>query len=167
MAAANRKSTQITNADASPRVANDVRSTHGRIRVSKATVETAAADDANSVYRFVRVHSSWSVFSIIIHNDATADATDMDVGLYQTAENGGAALDKDCYTDGADMSAGYLTGVEYAFTTRAIENIGQRVYADGGESADTGLYYDLCINGVSDISAAGTFTMIVLYTAGD
>jgi hypothetical protein len=38
-------------------------------------VEVAAADDDNSVYRFARVHSSWSLRAIWLTNDALTAGT--------------------------------------------------------------------------------------------
>ena len=167
MAVVNTKATNITNADATPRVANDVRNFHGRVRVQKGTVEVAAADDDTSVFRFARVHSSWSVHSIQYLNDAIAGATDYDCGLYQTAENGGAVLDVNAYADAVDINAGTAAWVEIAYEARAIENLGQRVYEDGGVAADPNIYYDICLTGATVGTAAGTITMVVLYTAGD
>ena len=167
MAVANTKSTQITNADAAPRVVNDVRSTHGRTRTSKATVAVLAADDDTSVFRFVRVHSSWSVVSIQILNDAIAAATVYHCGLHQTAANGGAVLDADCYASSVDINAGTTAWLELAYEARNITAVGQRVYEDGGVSTDPNIYYDITLTGATVGTAAGDITMVVQYLAGD
>jgi hypothetical protein len=110
MAVANTKSTQITNADAAVQTLNNQALVDARARVAVATLETAAADDDGSVYRFIRVHSSWRILSIAILNDAITSGTAWDVGLYQTAANGAAAVDVDCYATNVDIAAGNAAG---------------------------------------------------------
>ncbi len=81
MAVANTKSTQISNAEASPRTLQNPLHSHGRIRVKSATLATLAADDDTSVYRFFRVKSTDSIKSLRIYHEAITGATDYDVGL--------------------------------------------------------------------------------------
>ena len=85
MGTANTLTNNVTNLDATPPVALDKRLFNGILKEQVGTVEIAAADDANSVYRVGRVHSSWRISEIIRYNDAITSGTDYDVGLYDTA----------------------------------------------------------------------------------
>lgn len=170
MAVANTKSTEVTNADAAVQTLNAVGVSHGRQYTKLATVETAAADDDGSVYRFVRVHSSWSVVSIRIFCDAITSGTDFDVGLYQTAANGGAVVDADAYINTIDLSTAIKVGTEIRYGgtnggANGIETIGQKVWQNAGLSADSDRWYDVAATGNTVGSAAGTLSLEVTYTA--
>lgn len=164
MAVANTKSNAITNADASPRVPNNPYIEAGIMRVSVGTVETAAADDDGSVYRMVRIPSNARVHSIRVFCDTITAGTVYDCGLYQTAANGGAALDADCYATNVDLSTAITVGTEIAFEARDIANIEKRVWEDGAVSADPYLEYDICLTGDTVGSAAGTLSLAVIWT---
>ncbi len=168
MAVANTKSTAITNLDASPSVRNPLYLQGGVLREAIGTVEIAAADCANSVYRMVRVHSSWRISNIVRFNDAITSGTDYDVGLYQTAENGGAVKNVNCFADAVSLATGVVVGVEDLFEAGAdegIEDIEKRVWEYAGDSADPNVFYDLCYTGVTPGSGAGTLTVKVHYVA--
>jgi hypothetical protein len=164
MAVVNTKSTLITNADATPVVKSDAGLGGGLLHVAMATVEVAAADDNNSVYRFARLPSNARVVSMRVFCDAITAGTDYNVGLYQTAANGGAVVDDNCYADAVDLSSAITTGTEIAFEGRGIELIGQQVWADAGLSADSNTEYDVCATGITVGSAAGTISLAVAYT---
>ena len=138
MATANTKSTQVTNADAAVQTLNSSAIAEGTRRGALATLEVAAADDDTSVYRFVRVHSSWRITSIRVYCDAITSGTSYDCGLYQTSANGGAVVDSDAYASAVDLSSAITTGTQIAFEARNISTIGQTVWQDAGLSADPG-----------------------------
>jgi hypothetical protein len=163
MAVVNTKSTNITNADTSPPVLNDVTVYGGRIRSQCGTVEVAAGDDDTSVFRFARVPSNARIISIKRYNDAIANATVYDVGLYKTAADGGAVVLVNAYANDVDISAGTVAGVEQAFTTRNIDKIANKVWQDAGLSADSKIEYDICLTGATVGTAAGTISLEVQY----
>jgi len=172
MAVANTKSATITNADASPKVLNDAALERGRKFIATGICEVLAADDDNSVYRFVRVHSSWKVRSIKIRNDAITGATSYDCGIYRTAADGGAVVDADLFASAVDISAG-LAGTEIRYeagTTAVIDYAEKPVWfiADIGAAtytADPDFWYDICLTANTVGSAAGTIFLEVEYTA--
>lgn len=169
-AAANTKSTEVTNADATPQVKTHVSISHGRLHEKVATVEVAAADDAASVYRMCRVHSSWRMSEITLFNDAITSGSAFDLGLYRTAEDGGAAVDDNAYSDAVTLVSASLTGVQMLFETgsaKGIEKIEQLVYQDAGLTTDPNLWYDLCLTGDTPGSGAGTISLRVRYVAND
>ena len=168
MAVANTKSTAVTNLDSTPPVKNALAISGAVLREAVATVEIAAADCANSVYRLCRVHSSWRIADIIRYNDAITSGTDFDVGLYQTAENGGAEADANLYADAVSLASASLTGTKDIYETGSavgVEKIEQRIWQQLGLTADPGLFYDLCYTGFTPGSGAGTLSVRVLYVA--
>jgi hypothetical protein len=162
MAVANTKSNRIGLAEAIPQ-RQQPGILNGAITKSLvATLEVAAADDNNSIYRFCRLHSSWNIRSIRAFSDAITSGTDFNFGLWQTAENGGAVVVENCYADAVDLSSG-LAGTEIAFENRNIDKVENRVWQDAGLSADSNRFYELCAIGIAVGSAAGTITLIVEY----
>lgn len=161
MAVVNTLSTLVTNADATPRVMNDVRVDGAKTRTILATVEIAAADEDLSVYRLCRLKSHWIVKSIRKFNDTITGGTDFNVGLLDTAENGGAAVDDNVYGDAVSLATADLVGTEIAFEARGIELIGQKVFEDAGLTTDPGKEYDLAFSAVTVGTASGTLSVAV------
>jgi hypothetical protein len=164
MAVANTKSTAVTNGDATPKVMNSLAIDGGVLREKVATVEIAAADCATSVYRMVRVHSSWRISDILRYNDAITSGTDYDVGLYDTADNGGAVVNVNAFADGVSLASAATTS---PVRDIGVEDIEQRVWEMAGESADPNKFYDLCYTGVTPGSGAGTLSVKVQYVANN
>ncbi len=164
MAVANTKSTVITNADATPRVANSSYLEHAKLRVCVATVETAAADDNGSVYRMCRVPSGARIHRIQVANDAITAGTDYDIGIYKNAADGGAVVDADAFASAVDLSSA-LPMTDYTFEAQNIDKIEKRMFEMAGValSADPGLEYDICLTGNVVGSAAVTISMRVEY----
>ncbi len=168
MGVANTKSTAITNLDATPQVKNPLYLMGGVLREARGTVELAAADDNDSVYRMVRVHSSWLISEIKRFNDAITSGADFDVGLYQTAANGGAVKNINCFADAVSLTSASLVGVQDLFEAGAdegVEDLEKRVWEYAGDTSDPGRFYDLCYTGVAVGSGAGTLSVIVRYIA--
>jgi hypothetical protein len=165
MAVANTKSTHITNADATPPVLTNSYVGKGRLFEAVGTVETLAADDAASVYRLVRVPSNARISSILLASDAITGASASDVGVYQTAQNGGAVVDADFFATDVDIStaATVFTEVMLEATATDIAKVEYRLWELLGLSADPMRDYDIAVT-VNDVTAAGTISMKVKYT---
>lgn len=166
MAVVNTKSTGVTNLDSTPPVMNGFHLMGGRLKEAVGTVEIAAADCNNSVYRMVRVHSSWRIANIIRYNDAIQSGADFDVGLYQTAENGGAVKNVNCFADAVSLTSGVVVGIEDLYESGAdtgVEAIEKRVWEHAGDTVDPNIWYDLCYTGISVGSGAGTLSVRVQY----
>jgi hypothetical protein len=163
MAVANTKSTAITNADATPPVLTNSRIHGGVVRSSVGTVETAAADDAASVYRLVRVPSNARIVSLKVGTDAITGANASDIGVYKTARDGGAVVDADFFATDVDISSATAM-TEYLFEATAtdIVDIEQPLWEKLGLSADPQIDYDIAVT-VNDVTAAGTISGEVLY----
>lgn len=156
----------LTDLDAVPRVLANTRDYGGRVRRVVGTVEVTDIDDNNSIYRLCRVHSSWSIHSIKTFQDTITAGTDYNLGLYETADNGGAVLSESAYGDAIDLSTADIVGTERAFNNRDIANVKQQVFEDGGLAADSDRFYDLGFIAIAVGSATGTITVVVEYTDG-
>lgn len=165
MATVNTLTDIVTNLDATPKVMNGLHLMGGVLREQVGTVEIAAADSDNSVYRVGRVHSSWRVSEIKRFNDAITSGSDYNVGLHAIAEDGGAAVDDNLFADAVSLASASAVGVNDVFEALGVENIEKRVWEALGLSSDPGLWYDVTYTGISVGSGAGTLSAQVRYVA--
>lgn len=166
MAVVNKVSTEIARIDATPAKMADLALYGGRVRKKVAVIPIAADDSNDSTYRVCRIHSSWHIHSVRILNSAMTGSTDWDLGIYETAENGGDAVDADVYADGVTMASARTAWFEMAFENRALADGEQKVWADAGLTADPGKPFDLVLTANAVGSAAGTILAVVEYTDG-
>jgi hypothetical protein len=161
MAVANTKSTAITNGDArNPRVIGSGYIQGAGIEGAVGTVEVAAADDNDSVYRFVRVPSGCRIHKVAVMSDAITAGTVFHVGLYKTAENGGAVVDADFFAASLDLSNGNTVPVEVTFgNVLDIDDIEKRLWEVLGLDADPFTEYDICLTGATVGTGAGTISL--------
>jgi len=166
MAVVNTKSTAISNADASPAVLNNPRVVNGFLRESVGTVEVAAGDDNDSVFRFVRVPSNARISTVEIACDAITGGTDYDVGVYDTAAAGGAVVSVNLFGDAIDLSSALaFTDVTYETTATNKSKVDQELWQLLGLTSDPAKFYDICATGVTVGSGAGTISMRVRFAA--
>lgn len=176
MAVVDLASAELTNINADPIVREDIRHTHGRIRIKSAIIESASGDTDASIYRFFRVRSSDSIKSIKCFHDDIANGTDWECGLYTIS--GGAVVDADLYADGFTLAtavpaiphaladAPYLELRFGDVTTAAINDINNQVWEDLGLTVDSQLEYDLALTAPT-VGDGGTIALAMYYTAGD
>lgn len=134
------------------------------------TFEMAAADDNGSVYRLARLSANAIPVKVEILNDATAGATDIDLGLYKPGV-GGAVVDKDLLLDGGDLSAGHaitapLDGLTNLGGADPIAAVGKTLWELLGLSAPDRQDYDLAFTANAAASAAGTVSVRFYYLLG-
>lgn len=149
MAVVNRNSNTIANTVATPKVLNSPQVGGAGILREVAGEVTPAADDTQaSIHRFVRVPSNARVSEVLIAAADASTAGKYDIGLYKTAENGGAVVDADFFAsafdlaNSADAVAGFAdvtfeSGV-YTFA-KAIQPLWQAL----GLSSDPNIEYDI------------------------
>lgn len=168
MAVVNTKSAALTALDNTPPKQAKSIEMGGRLRELVGTVEVAAADDNNSIYRFARVHSSWRVSSIEVFNDAIASGSSFDCGLYDTAENGGAVASATLFASAVSMTSARSTPTEitYEATAANIDKIAKALWELLGLSADPNKYYDIAMLANTVGTAAGTISLRVRYVDG-
>lgn len=169
MAITNRNSNVIANAVATPRVLNQP-AIGGASRLHEVVglVTPAADDSATSVQRFVRVPSNARISEVLLCNaDATTGGA-VDIGVYQTADNGGAVVDADLFA-----SALALTGGPFNNSDQTYES-GEYTLAESvkplwevlGLTVDPVREYDIAWTITTDFNGAGTTALLkVRYVA--
>jgi len=165
LAVANTKATNVTNPDSTPSKANPLHIHSARLYEIVGTVEVAAADDDNSVYRMARVHSSWRISSIEVFNDAITSGSVYDLGLWDTAENGGAVVSQELWASDVTMVSARATPTEltYEATATNIDKIEKRLWELAGLTSDPGKWYDIAFKATTVGSGAGTISLRVRY----
>ena len=165
MGVVNTKATNVTNPDSTPSKANPLHIHAARLYEIVGTVEVAAADSDNSVYRMARVHSSWRISSIEVFNDAITSGSVYDLGLWDTAENGGAVVSQELWASDVTMVSARATPTEltYEATATNIDKIEKRLWELAGLTSDPGKWYDIAFKATTVGSGAGTISLRVRY----
>jgi hypothetical protein len=116
MSTVNRNSNVITNAVATPRVPNSPAVGGAADLKEVAGLVTCAADDsATSVHRFVRVPSNARISQLLFSTGDASSAGAMDLGIYQTAANGGAVVDADLFASALDLTGGPMKNLDVTY----------------------------------------------------
>lgn len=166
MATENLKSTVVTNADATPVDLSAAYLSHGRLRESVGLIE-AAGGDAGSTYRAVRVYSSWRPAACFFACDDLGTGLTMDVGIYQTAANGGAVVDADLFASAIDVASAAVaeTNVLHESGVVNIDDSEKRLWEMLGLTEDPKRWYDVVCTSNS-AAATGTIKVRFQYVDG-
>lgn len=167
MAVANTKSTVVTNADAADGSKTAAFIAGGNVKGVSGTVETAAADDAGSVYRLVRVHSSWVIDKVLLAHDAITNMSTADIGVYDIAAvNSGAVVSVSLFGSAVDISSASAGFVDRTFEATAtnISKVDKQLWELLALTVDPNKWYDVAVTATTnDPTAAGTISMRVEY----
>lgn len=159
----NLKSTGITNADATPRVPNDSWFDTGALVQSLEFVTTTASDTNTSTYRFMRVRSSDLISSAAICNAANTSGTDYDLGIYNTAANGGAVVDVKLLAKAIDLSSARATWTQFLphspSATLQRDGIKKRIWELLALTKDPNKEYDITLTANTAGSAGGVVSL--------
>jgi hypothetical protein len=169
MAVVNVKSTVITNADSTTYTLNRKGLEAGIVKVARGTVETTNGDDIASVYRFCRLPSRARIVGIQLWSDDIGTTTIADFGLYRTAADGGAVVDADAFASAVSLKDGAVAGtwIHHESAVYGVEDVEQQLWQIAGLSTDPNVMYDVCATLTAAADAAGTISLIVLYTDGN
>jgi hypothetical protein len=170
MAVEARKTAQIANMDAVPIVMAPANIMDGNMKVAVGTVEVVNADSIASTYRMVRLPSNAIVQRVLLSCDAITSAA-ADVGVYQTAQFGGAVVDADFFAS-AQSIASALVNTDVTHEADAADAGAGNGLADAekmlwqglGLTADPGRDYDIVATLTAAATATGTLTMRVFFT---
>lgn len=167
MATANVLSTIITNRDAVPRVLNNSSIDGGIAKRSVAVVEMVTTQDAGSTYRLFRVPSAARIESIVAFWDDMGTAGAIDVGVYQTTENGGAVVDADFFASAVVLTTANTSGTNVtheAGTTYDIDDAEKPLWSALGLSTDPMRDYDIVATSTTaPADQGGTLTVKLAY----
>ena len=146
----------ITNADALPRVINNPYTTRGEMRASVGVAAASASTSIGSTYRLVRVSSSARIHQVIVAASASGATGQFNLGLYQTAENGGAVVDADFFASAIDPGGAAIDSTDVTHESadsaaNLVTRAGMRLWEALGLTSDPGCDYDV----VATMSEAG------------
>lgn len=163
---ANVNSTWITNAVASPVVLTDANESVGVVKNAKSVATVSATQASGDTIRLVRVPSNARIDAVLLTTGDATTAGAINIGVWQTVENGGAVVDADLFA-----SALALTGGPFTRSDQTWES-GEYTYAESckplwevlGLTSDPGREYDI----VAEVSTTGngmgtTMVLEVLY----
>lgn len=155
------KSTTITNLDAAQVVRAKAFANGAALKEWIETNEVANGDSAASTYRFFRVPSWVRVSELLIDSDDIGTTTTGDIGLYRTAQDGGAVVDADFFASAVVLNAGALANSQAAHESAVIDlpNYGKRLWEQLALTADPQVYYDVAVTLVGAADAAGSITL--------
>lgn len=163
MAVVNTKGTAITNADATPRVANNSRIARAELMEAVGTLEAVSGDSIGSTYRLARVGSNARVSRILLSCDAITTCTG-DVGIYKTAADGGAVVDADFFASANALSAALANSdVTHESGVFGVEDVEQPLWQALGLTADPGILYDIVVTLTAAAGSAGTVSLKAQY----
>lgn len=145
MAVVNRNSTGVANAVAVPVTTNNPALNGSRLQEKVAVITPAADDTSASIGRFCRIPSNARVSQLMWSSADATTAGAVNVGVYQTAENGGAVVDADLFASALDLAGGPYNNLDITFES------GEYTYAESelalwqvlGLTADPNREYDI------------------------
>lgn len=153
-------SSQITNRDAVPRVLEDSRESKARLMESCATLEAGAADASDSTYRFFSIPSNARVSQVLLSCDDLGTAGAVDVGLYDTTENGSAVVDADLFASAQVLTTALTNSdITHESAVFGIEDSEKPIWEALGLSADPNKDYDVVATVTAAPESAGTISM--------
>lgn len=155
------KSAQITNAEASPVTLNPAYQDGGNVRCKRGYLTTVlAAAGAGSTYQFFRVKSNDMIKDLRLDAETLGTGAAMDIGLYQTAANGGAAADADLFASALSCAAAQADVCvlrESAVVTLPLME--KRVWELLGLTADPQREYDVVATVTTATTVAGKMVL--------
>lgn len=168
MATVSTSSTQISNRDAIPRVISPGRITRGSLVVSCGTLETTAADDIGSKYKLCSIPSNAVVKQVLLSCDSLGTAGAVDIGIYQTTDNGGAVVDADFFASAQSLTSA-LANSDVTFEANGAgasydkSMVEKPLWLAMGLTADPKRDYDVVATVTTATISAGTLSLQVSY----
>jgi len=125
------------------------------IVVAKAAI--TSGDSATSIYRIAEIPSNYVPVGGEITCDALTGLDDVDLGLYETTEQGGAVLDVDALLDGGDLTSALAPGSGLSpISAVAIANQDAALYTLVSDVSSERQAYTLALTINKNASATGT-----------
>lgn len=148
MAVTNRNSTAIADMVAIPRVpVGSTKGAAGQLFEVAGYVANAADDSATSILRFCRVPSNARISSVQMTTGAATGASAagaIDIGVYQTADNGGTVVDADLFASAQALTAALSNAdVTYESGEYTVAESVKPLWEVLGLSSDPGREYDI------------------------
>jgi len=168
MAVVTPSSAAIVNANAN--IHNNARVVKSPLLEGVGMYEVANGDSIASIYRLVRVPSNARISQILLSCDAITSAA-ADVGIYQTAGNGGAVVDVDFFASAQSIASALLNTDITSEADPADAGAGfgkadaeKALWEALGLTVDPGIEYDIAATLTAAATAAGTLSLKARYT---
>lgn len=165
MGVVDKLSGSLTNRDASPQVINNSSVERGRLKEAIGVIALANGDSIGSTLRFCQVPSNARLSELLVSCPDIGSTTTMDLGIYETTENGGAVVDADRFAAALSLKDGALVKSEalYESGVLTLADAEKPLWQMLGLSADPCKYYDIVgtLTGAAD--AAGTVVVQARY----
>ncbi len=164
---ANIDSTIISNRNATPRVANDPWN-DARLKTTGAgEVEVSTSETVGSQLRFVRVRSAAVIKQVLLSCDAVAVGGAVNIGVYRTADDGGAVVDADFFASAAVVTSALVdSNVAHESGVYGIEDKNKPMWEALGLSEDPNVWYDIAGTVTTNMGGAGTLMLEATYVDG-
>lgn len=160
MAVVNTKSSQITNMEATPNVINSSQLAAGRVRQKRAVASAVSGDSIGSTYRFFRVKSNDIMSQLLLSCTAITTCAG-DVGLYDTAANGGAVVDADFFASAQALSSALSnTDITRESGVVTVANMEKPIWQALGLSADPQKEYEVVVTLTAAAGSNGDMALI-------
>lgn len=156
------KSPVLTNATATPRVANNASVAGGLLRADCEVLEWTTGKTVGSTYRYFRVPSNARVHGLRVFSDAFTTTGAADIGLYNI--NDGTVVDADLFAS-AQLLTTALNGtdVTHESASNPIDNADEMIWQRLGLSADPCKEYDVVMTSTDTNGSAGTVALKMTY----
>ena len=117
----------------------------GVVRQVASTASPAANQAQNDIIRFVRVPSNARISALRISAADATTAGSIDIGIYETVENGGAAVDSDLFASALDLAGGPFNNSDQTFESGqySLAEAQTALWQVLGLTEDPNKYYDV------------------------
>lgn len=164
MAVVNTKAAAVTAADTSPQSLVSPKLLGAPLREAVGVVAVANGDSIGSTLRAVRVPSRARISQVLLNCTAITSGA-ADIGVYETAANGGAAVDADFFASAQSIATAIVTN------TDVTHEAGVYLQADTEKplwqalalTADPNRFYDIVLTLTAAAAAAGSVSLKVRY----
>lgn len=158
------KSTAVTNLETPPAVRGNSWVHGGGLKSYASTIEGSGADSIGSTFRHFRVKSNFRPHELRYASDAGGTSAKVDIGIYRTSADGGAAVHTSCLASAVSIAtATPLTHVLFTSangtSATGIANVEKRLWELAGLSTDPNVNYDIVATVVDDVDNAATHSM--------
>ncbi len=155
---ANVNSTWITNAVASPVVLTTSSESVGVLREASSAATVSASQSSSDTIRLVRVPSSARISQVLFSSGDATTGGAVNIGIWQTVENGGAVVDADLFASALALTGGPFENLDVTFESD------EYTYAESakplwevlGLSTDPGREYDVVAEVSTTFNGADT-----------
>lgn len=156
------KSNWITNLTATPVVLTNAAKSVGVLKEALGVATTLAAQADNDIVLMCRVPSNARISEVLF---SSADATTggaIDVGVYETSENGGAVVDRDLFASAYVLTSGphHNLDLTYESTEYTYAESGTPLWEVLGLSSDPCKDYDIALT-VETVFDGGPTTCVL------